>query len=125
LLDNRLVNKGEKFIIWGEELLCFSVFSNLLKNAMEASPYREIITVTLQRENSMNAMVIHNQGAVPEQIRDRFFEKYVTFGKNLGTGLGTYSARLITEAQGGNISLQSVGADETLIVVRLPRAIGH
>jgi signal transduction histidine kinase len=44
----------------------------------------------------------------------------VTFGKNSGTGLGTYSARLITEAQGGNIRLQSSDLDETTVVVHLP-----
>ncbi len=120
LLGERIVCKEEQFMIWGEELLCFSVFSNLLKNALEASPRGSPVTITLQREESMNAIRIHNHGAIPEQIRERFFEKYVTCGKSTGTGFGTYSARLITEAQGGTIHLEPVDANETCIVVRLP-----
>jgi signal transduction histidine kinase len=120
LLNDHPVSEGEKYIIWGEELLCFSIFSNLVKNAAEASPPLGVITIILRHEEGMAAIEIHNKGSVPEQIRDRFFERYVTFGKNSGTGLGTYSARLITEAQGGNIRLQSSDLDETTVVVHLP-----
>ncbi|CAK0744035.1 conserved hypothetical protein [Gammaproteobacteria bacterium] len=121
-LNAHVINSGEKFIIWGEELLCFSIFSNLVKNAIEASPQRGIVTIRFRSEEAMNAIEVCNQGAIPEQIRERFFEKYVTFGKSAGTGLGTYSARLITEAQGGRISLEPAAANEIVIVVRLPKA---
>ncbi len=120
LLEGHPIRKGERFILWGEELLCFSVFANLLKNAMEASPVGGAVTVSLQQEGAKHTIRIHNHGAVPIQIRERFFDKYTTFGKSAGTGLGTYSARLITEAQGGTIHLEAVGQDETAIVVRLP-----
>ena len=53
--------------------------------------------------------------------RERFFDKYVTFGKDGGTGLGTYSAKLLTEAQGGGIQLAVDDAqNRTEVTVTLP-----
>lgn len=46
-------------------------------------------------------VILENQGVVPAEIRESFFEKFATAGKPGGTGLGTYSAKLLTEAQGG------------------------
>ena len=44
---------------------------------------------------------------VPEEIMESFFNKNVTFGKKQGNGLGTYSAKIMTEVQGGEISMDS------------------
>jgi nitrogen-specific signal transduction histidine kinase len=44
-------------------------------------------------------IMIQNKGAVPAEIRERFFDKFVTSGKQGGTGLGTYSAKMLAEAQ--------------------------
>ena len=76
-------------------------------------PSAEIVTVCIS---------VHNKGAVPESIRERFFDKYVTSGKRGGTGLGTYSARLMAENQRGTISLATSEAEGTRISVHLPLA---
>lgn len=49
-----------------------------------------------------------------------FFEKYVTADKKDGTGLGTYSARLIAQTLGGTIALETGEEGMTLIRVLLP-----
>ncbi|MBN8839327.1 MAG: TonB-dependent receptor plug domain-containing protein [Sphingomonadales bacterium] len=59
-------------------------------------------------------------GDVPEAIRERFFEKYATSGKRGGTGLGTYTARLVAQAHGGSIELQTGQGEGTVVRVRLP-----
>ena len=56
---------------------------------------------------------------MPSQIRERLFEKYVTHGKSTGTGLGTYSAKLIAESHGGGIALDASVEGETGITVKL------
>jgi signal transduction histidine kinase len=66
-------------------------------------------------------VAIANQGEVPESIRERFFEKYVTAGKPKGTGLGAYSARRVAQAHGGDIIMQT-GGGETTLTVSLPAA---
>jgi len=120
LIDGKPADSEENFSVQGEELLCYSMLANLIKNALEASPDRERITVELANEEEMSVIRIHNKGAVPEDIRDRFFDRYVTSGKESGTGLGTYSARLTAETQGGSIHLDTSEAKGTAVTVRLP-----
>ncbi|GAK61390.1 two-component hybrid sensor and regulator [Candidatus Vecturithrix granuli] len=119
-VNNLPVHAVDGFIIYGEELLCYSMFANLLRNALEASPPEHPIVINLTQEQGMAAIRIQNTGTVPESIRDRFFEKYVTFGKHNGTGLGTYSARLIAGAHGGSVQLDASEPGSTTVIVRLP-----
>jgi PAS domain S-box-containing protein len=107
-------------IVLGETLLYVSLFSNLLKNAVEASPHGGTVQVSLVGRDRVWA-AIHNAGTVPEAVRDRFFEKYATSGKAGGTGLGAYSARLIVENLGGAIDFLSGAAEGTTLFLSLPR----
>jgi len=105
-----------------DRALCTSVLNNLLRNACEAAPAGS--TVRLQvTAGAEVAVTIRNQGAVAQDVRERFFERYVTGGKRGGSGLGTYSARLLTEAQGGHIAMRTSDADDsTELTVSLPCA---
>jgi two-component system sensor histidine kinase/response regulator len=105
----------------GDAMFCYSLFQNLLKNACEAAPDKSTITVTLHAEAQLR-ITIENQGVVPAEIRERFFQKFVTLGKDGGTGLGTYSARLLAEAQHGTVALEvSDKENRTSLTVTLPR----
>ena len=104
-----------------EEMLCVSMLANLLRNALEASPDdAEVNVEVIQAEQC--SIRIHNQGEIPQQIRQTLFDKYVTAGKQGGTGLGTYSAKLMAETQGGDIEVISDSATGTTFIVRLPAA---
>jgi PAS domain S-box-containing protein len=105
----------------GEELLSYTMFGNILTNALEASPEGEEVSI-LCDENGKVSITIRNKGLVPQQIRDRFFEKFVTYGKKKGNGIGTYSAKLSAEVQGGEISMRSAdGHTEVCIRMKKPR----
>lgn len=111
---------GDTFMVAGEEMLCYSMLANLIKNAVEASPGGGSIRVEL--DDSQDPIVsIHNDGAVPEDMRERFFDKYATSGKEGGTGLGTYSASLIAKTLGGEISFESSEEKGTTLFIKLPR----
>lgn len=99
----------DRFEIRSEELLCYSMLFNLAKNAAEASHQEGRITLSLEKlpGGSGSKIQVHNAIPVPEEIRDRFFEKYITALKVNGTGLGTYSAKLIAETLGGSISMET------------------
>lgn len=118
LLDGGPAPNDETMLILGEELLCYSMFSNLIRNALDASPEGEAMNVAL--DSQAGTVAICNAGAVPEEIRDRFFEKYATAGKKRGTGLGTYSARLIAEVHGGTIGFTTSDTRGTEVTVTLP-----
>jgi hypothetical protein len=105
----------------GDAMLCYSLFQNLIKNACEAAPQESSINISLVNGNPLK-VVIQNKGAVPVAIRERFFDKFATSGKTGGTGLGTYSAKLLTEAQNGSISLEvSDEKNLTTVTVSLPK----
>lgn len=116
LIGSDPAGESDQFILNSEKLLLYSMLSNLFKNAVEASPKNEEITFAMNHGESLSVS-IHNQGAVPEDIRDTFFEKYTTYGKSGGTGLGTYSARLIAETLGGKISLDTSEENGTTISI--------
>jgi CheY-like chemotaxis protein len=108
----------------GDELLCYSLFSNLVKNALEAAPDGSSITIELRVAEDRGSVAITNVGVVPADIRDSFFEKYTTSGKPGGSGMGTYSARLITHTQRGDIAMRTSDAEgTTTLTVSLPYAL--
>ncbi|MBF0162600.1 MAG: hybrid sensor histidine kinase/response regulator [Magnetococcales bacterium] len=122
-VDGQPVQDQQVFMVLGDELLCYTLFANLYKNALEASEAGQVVSVTL-RTGAMATVALHNHGVVPPVIREKFFEKYVTHGKKGGTGLGTYSARLMAETQRGSITLHSSEADGTTVTVALRQSPG-
>lgn len=111
---------GKQPMVKAEAMLCYSLFQNLIKNACEAAPDNSTVVIMVSGGTPVST-VIRNKGAVPMVIRDRFFEKFVTHGKQGGTGLGTYSARLLAQAQHGDITLEvSDESNLTSITVTLP-----
>lgn len=104
----------------GEESLCYSLFANLLKNALEASSSGDLVRVRVNLDEDVR-VTIHNRAVVPDHVQERFFEKFST-SKSGGTGLGTYSAKIMTEVQGGRISMLSSFDYGTTLTVNLPCA---
>lgn len=119
-INGENVNNKKDFYIYGEKMLCYSMLANLLKNAFEASPENKDIVIDISGQDKSVIISIHNSGEVPLEIRDKFFDKYATHGKKSGTGLGTYSAKLIAETHEGTIELDSSNKGQTIVKVILP-----
>ena len=105
----------------GEEMLCYNVLYNLIHNAIEASTRGSRIKLDLLFEETVT-IDIHNDQPVPDGIRQRFFDKYITAGKPNGTGLGTYVAKLAVETLGGHVNLKTSDESGTSVIVTLPKA---
>jgi len=118
-LDDLLFQDGQTCMISGEELLCYSLFANLLKNSVEASPRNQTITIKMTHGENIITISIHNLGTMPDAIREQFFDKYVS-GKKQGAGLGTYSAKLITELHEGSIRLETNSVTGTRLILCFP-----
>jgi PAS domain S-box-containing protein len=119
-VDGEPPGADRRAFAWAEELLCYSVLANLLKNAVEASPDGGVVSVAFATGGPQTAMSLHNAGVVPESVRGRFFEKYATYGKVGGFGLGTYSARLMARVQQGELEMRTSEAEGTVLELRLP-----
>jgi signal transduction histidine kinase len=103
------------------------MLGNLLTNAVEASPPGETIHLDIRAPDAADGaddqvqLAICNRGAVPAPMRERFFAKYGTHGKPNGTGLGTYSAKLMADTMGFALSMSTSDAeDRTCLHLRMP-----
>lgn len=105
--------------VLGEALLCQVLLRNLLKNALEATPPDQPVEVSFSPPGHLR---VRNRGGIPVEIRPRFFRKFVTAGKSRGAGLGAYSARLMAQAQAGDLVLEETPGDRTCLRLELPAA---
>jgi signal transduction histidine kinase len=100
--------------------------TNIVKNAKEAIGSAGIIRIELRDADSNLAISIQDDGpGVPETIRRRMFEPFVTYGKKDGTGLGMAISKATLDAHGGQIWLESEskrGATFHLLVPKKPVA---
>ena len=119
-LNNNPIHRKDAALVRAERPLIFSMFANLVRNGLESSEGRPVkVDVS---GNGNWTIKIHNTGVVPEEVRKTFFEKYVTSGKPGGTGLGTYSARLIARQHGGDVTMRTASGEGTTVTVTLPAA---
>lgn len=123
LVGDRPAWISDHLLVAGDAFLIRTMLSNLVKNAVEASPRGRSVTLHMERLEDDVRLRVHNHGVVPLAVRANFFEKYATSGKSEGTGLGTYSARLIARTLGGEIEMETSVATGTMVTVRLPACV--
>ena len=119
-IDGREAAPDQEFIMTGEELLCYSMLANLVENSVDACPKGKAVRVHLQSKEDSVHIAVCNPGEVPDEIKSSFFAKYATAGKDRGTGLGTYSAKLIAEAHQGEISMENIDG-KVVVNISIPQ----
>jgi signal transduction histidine kinase len=99
------------------------VFQNLLLNACESVGARcGRVEVTLtQTPRELEVRVADNGRGVPESVRGRIFEPFVSAGKENGTGLGLTVVQKIVQDHGGEVKMIATSSAGTVFTVRLPR----
>ena len=108
--------------LYGDEGKLLRVLQNLVSNAIEAMPDGGAVRVHCQLEHGKLQIRVSDTGpGIPEEIRDSFFEPFVTHGKRSGTGLGTAIARALVRAHGGTIELTDDSPGATCLIT-LPLA---
>ena len=129
LIQEKPMKTVSEYPVDGEESLFETMLANLIKNAVEASPPGERVTVEAADEEldggPHHRFSIRNLGAVPASLREHFFEPYVTAGKEGGTGLGTHSARLAARAHHGEIGFTSSEEEGTHVFVYIPQGLAE
>ena len=106
---------------WAEEMLCYSVIANLLKNAVEASPDGAAVRIDFDAAGAQVVLRMHNDGVVPASVRaQRSSRSTPPTARSAASGLGTYSARLMARVQQGELSMQTSEAEGTVLELRLP-----
>jgi signal transduction histidine kinase len=138
LLDEEILNQvrsssvtvvaqvDEIEMIYVDEARLVRCIANIIKNAKEAVGESGNITIQISNADpDFKIAVADNGPGVPEEIRGRIFEPFVTFGKKDGTGLGMAIAKATVEAHGGRIWLESDSAAGTTFYVVVPKKISR
>ncbi len=121
LLDGQPADRASALGVRGIRSMLFGIFVNLVKNAIEASPFGSEVSIAVTAANPV-VVSVRNRGAIPEQIRSRFFTKFATAGKRRGTGIGAYGARIMAEALGCTVAFTTSEEEGTEVVVKFPGA---
>ena len=117
--DGQNIDFNRSFFINGEIHHIRNMIANLVVNAIEASPDGGSVRLNIISASDNMMIDIHNEGEIVESVRGKFFERYATSGKTNGTGLGTYSARLVARAHGGDISFTTSKTEGTNLKIIL------
>jgi two-component system sensor histidine kinase QseC len=95
---------------------------NLVTNAVNFSPPRGLIRVTLQPRDGQLELMVEDQGpGIDEAKIERAFQRFVSEGHQNGAGLGLSIVAMIMERLGGNVRLQNQPGGGLQARLRLPR----
>jgi len=110
------------------------VFTNVIKNAVEATPEKGEIKIysDAAREAGIDGVcvrVVDNGVGVPEHLQAKLFNPFVTTKEETGTGLGLWVSRTMLENHGGSIRLENSRVQPTnpgtTVSIFLPLKIGR
>ncbi|MEZ4270108.1 MAG: HAMP domain-containing sensor histidine kinase [Myxococcota bacterium] len=97
---------------------------NLAKNATDVLRRGQTLSIEFNPiRNGVSVRVSDTGPGIPEEVKSRLFEPFVTAGKANGTGLGLSIVRRFVDDHGGNISVESVLGKGTSFYVELPNAL--
>jgi signal transduction histidine kinase len=95
---------------------------NLLLNACEAvTPETGVVKIDLHEISGGIEMRVRDNGrGIPQSVRDKLFEPFVSFGKENGTGLGLTVVQKIVQDHGGEVTVESTSREGTVFRLQLP-----
>lgn len=105
------------------------VVTNLIENALRYTPEQEPIDLVIREEGTEVVVAVRDRGpGIPYDEQEMIFERFYRLGHHLtreqgGTGLGLYIARRLTEAMGGNLSLNSRLGQGATFLIHLKNAV--
>ncbi len=107
-------------IFRSDPVLLERVLGNLIKNAVEASQKTDVVTIGTLTDDHAVSFWVHNPHVIPGKIQLQIFQRSFST-KGVGRGLGTYSAKLLTEHYlNGRISFTSRPEEGTTFTVAYP-----
>lgn len=95
------------------------VLGNMVKNALEASPAGDVVTLGVDKSESELHFWVHNSAVIPLAYQQRIFQRDFST-KGSGRGLGTYSMQLLGRFLSGDVSFESASGSGTRFTLRLP-----
>ena len=105
------------------ELEMRRTLSNLIDNAVEASEVRAKISISLALDGDQISVEIADHGkGIASELLGRIGEMGFTHGKNNGSGLGVYYAKIAVQSWQGDFKIESTVGKGTVVRIKLPKA---
>ena len=121
----RLVPPGpeQSAVATGEFRRALQILMNLVGNAVRYAPEESEVRIETGRGDGQAWIAVLDQGAgVPEESRERIFEKFERLGRSDagGSGLGLYISRRLALAMGGDIRVDDAPGGGARFTLFLP-----
>ncbi|WP_344602679.1 sensor histidine kinase [Sporichthya brevicatena] len=112
--------------VWGSEVQLVMAVGNLIENAVNYSPERTRVEVTVRRARDLAEITVTDQGigisgAELERIFERFYRVDPARSRVTGgTGLGLSIVKHIAQNHGGDVRVRSTEGSGSTFTLRLP-----
>lgn len=109
------------FAVLADREQLFRIVLNLLRNACEALKGQGRIAVTAERVSGGVRLEIADTGSgIPESVRAKLFQPFVSAARPGGSGLGLAIARDLARGHGGDVAVVTTGPEGTVFRITLP-----
>jgi signal transduction histidine kinase len=113
--------ESESLAFRSDYTLLLRVLGNMLKNALEATPAQENVTLGARRDADQVEFWVNNPAFMPRDVQLQVFKRSFST-KGAGRGIGTYSMRLLASRYlRGTVDFSSSEAKGTTFRLRLPQ----
>jgi K+-sensing histidine kinase KdpD len=117
-LERNLNYKGKIKLDQGKMI---RVFYNIAGNAADAMPEGGTLTVSTMEQDGMVRIDFKDTGTgMPEEVKRKIFEPFMTYGKKHGTGLGMSIVKKVMDDHKGKIEIETEVGKGTTIRLLLP-----
>jgi signal transduction histidine kinase len=118
--SNRVQSHVERAVLRVDPLRVRQVVTNLVRNALEASPPEASVDVEGRLDGAVYRIEVADRGpGIPAEARAQVFEPFFTTRRG-GTGLGLAVCRALVSAHGGSIAIDDREGGGLHVVVELP-----
>ena len=111
-------NVDSNIVIEGYEIKLYQLWSNLIKNAIEAiAGYGKLIIESKETDTTYELSIENDGDVIPEEVLENMFTKfYTTKSKSNGTGLGLSIVQNVIEEHHAKIQVTSIQNSTKFII---------
>lgn len=115
-----LIDSGSVMVSFiSDATLLRRILGNMVKNALEATPTGDVVTLGVDTSEAGLSFWVHNDAIIPASYQQRIFQRDFST-KGSGRGLGTYSMQLLGRFLSGDVFFKSTPENGTRFTLSLP-----